>query len=46
MDFNPWINYKFKGAPINIGLDVKPIIDFFDGTRIYFDSGLSVRLTF
>lgn len=46
MDLILGLDYKFKGAPINIGIDIKPIIDFFDGTQIYFDSGLSVRLTF
>ncbi len=40
------LDYKFKGAPINIGLDVKPIIDFYDGAIVYFDTGLSIRLTF
>ncbi len=40
------LDYKFKGAPINIGIDVKPIIDFYDGAIVYFDTGLSIRLTF
>ncbi len=40
------LDYKFKGAPINIGIDVKPIIDFYDGAIMYFDTGFSVRLTF
>jgi hypothetical protein len=40
------LDYKFKGAPINIGIDVKPIIDFFDGSTVFFDTALSIRLTF
>jgi len=40
------LDYKFSGAPINVALDVKPILDFFDGTAVYFDTGLSIRITF
>ncbi len=40
------LDYKFKGAPINVGIDVKPIIDFYDGAIMYFDTGLSIRITF
>ncbi|MBK9248311.1 MAG: hypothetical protein IPM69_09435 [Ignavibacteria bacterium] len=40
------LDYKFKGAPINMSIDVKPIIDFFDGAIMYFDTGLSVRIAF
>lgn len=40
------LDYKFRDAPINLGIDVKPIIDFFDGTVIYFDTALSIRLAF
>ena len=40
------IEYKFKEAPINIGLDFKPFIDFFNGNTVYFDGGLSIRYTF
>ena len=40
------LDYKIKGAPINIGLDFKPIFDFTDGTYIFFDTGLSARVAF
>jgi hypothetical protein len=40
------LDYKFKGAPINIGMDIKPFVDFFDGNFIYMDGGLSLRYTF
>ena len=41
------LDYKFKKLrQCNIGVDVKLIIDFYDGAIMYFDTGLSVRLTF
>ena len=40
------LDYKFTGAPINIGLDVKPILDFTEGTYIFFDTGLNIRYAF
>jgi len=38
------LDYKFKNAPINIGVDIKPIIDFFGETTAFFDAALSLRL--
>ncbi len=40
------LDYKFKNAPINISMDVKPFVDFFNGNYVYFDGGLSLRYTF
>ncbi len=40
------LEYKFKTAPINIGMDFKPFIDFYNGSNVYFDGGLSIRYTF
>lgn len=40
------LDYKFRNAPINISLDIKPFVDFFNGNYIYFDGGLSLRYTF
>jgi hypothetical protein len=40
------LDYKFANAPFNLSLDIKPIIDFYDGLYGYFDGGLSVRFTF
>ncbi|MDP1843996.1 MAG: hypothetical protein Q8K64_11285 [Sediminibacterium sp.] len=40
------LDYKFNGAPINISMDIKPFVDFFDGNFVYFDGGLSLRYTF
>lgn len=39
-------DYKFNGAPINISMDIKPFVDFFNGNFFYFDGGLSLRYTF
>jgi hypothetical protein len=40
------LGYKFKTAPINIGMDFKPFVDFNNGSKMYFDGGLSIRYTF
>ena len=40
------LEYKFKDAPVNIGFDFKPFVDFFNGNTVYFDGGLSIRYTF
>jgi hypothetical protein len=40
------LDYKFADAPFNLSLDIKPIIDFYDGLYGYFDGALSVRFTF
>ena len=40
------LGYKFQHAPINIGMDFKPFIDFYNGSIIYFDGAVSVRYTF
>ena len=39
------LDYKFKSLPVNIGIDVKPFVDVFDGTSLFMDVGLSVRIT-
>jgi hypothetical protein len=46
IDFILGLDYKFNGAPINIGLDIKPFIDFFDGVQGYFDGAFSFRFVF
>lgn len=40
------LDYKFAGAPFNIGLDVKPFVDFYDGTTVLLDAALSLRFAF
>ncbi len=40
------LDYKFRNAPINISMDIKPFVDFFNGNYVYFDGGLSLRYTF
>lgn len=40
------LGYKFKTAPINIGMDFKPFIDINNGSQMYFDGGVSIRYTF
>jgi hypothetical protein len=43
LDFILGLDYKFKNAPINIGTDIKPFIDFHDGVYGYFDGAFSFR---
>jgi len=40
------LNYKFSNAPIIIGIDVKPFIDFYYGTAIFIDGAISIHYTF
>jgi hypothetical protein len=40
------MEYTFKDSPVNIGLDFKPFIDFFNGSTVYFDGGISLRYSF
>jgi hypothetical protein len=40
------LGYKFNTAPINVGMDFKPFMDFNTGSNFYFDGGLSIRYTF
>lgn len=40
------LNYKFKDAPFDISLDIKPFVDFFEFPNGYFDGGLSFRFVF
>ncbi len=40
------MGYTFKNAPINIGMDVKPFIDFYNEKFVYFDGAISLRYTF
>ncbi len=40
------LDYKFKGAPLNVGLDLKPFMDFIDGSELYFEGGFSFRFVF
>lgn len=40
------LGYKFKTAPINIGMDLKPFIDLNGGSNLFFDGGLSIRYVF
>ena len=46
LDFILGLDYKFKNAPVNVGLDIKPFVDFYDGASGYFDGGLSFRFVF
>ncbi len=45
VDFIIGLEYKFNGAPITIGLDVKPQIDIVPGFYGYFDGALTFRFT-
>jgi hypothetical protein len=40
------LDYKFNNAPVNISLDLKPFIDFYNGPYGYFDGAVSARFTF
>jgi hypothetical protein len=46
LDFILGLDYKFPNAPFNIGLDMKPFVDFHDGVYGYFDGALSFRFAF
>jgi len=46
LDFILGLDYKFRNAPFNVGLDVKPFVDFFDGVQGYWDGALSFRFAF
>jgi len=46
LDFILGLDYKFNNAPLNIGLDLKPFIDFHDGVYGYFDGAFSFRFVF
>lgn len=46
IDFILGLDYKFNKAPFNIGLDLKPFVDFYSGTSGYFDGALSFRFVF
>ncbi len=46
LDFIIGLDYKFNKAPVNVSLDIKPFVDFFNGTSGYFDGALSFRFVF
>jgi hypothetical protein len=47
IDFILGIEYKFNNAPLVLGADVKPFIDFWDGGASgYFDGALNFRFVF
>jgi hypothetical protein len=46
IDFILGLDYKFPNAPFNLGLDIKPFVDFYNGANGFFDGALSVRFAF
>lgn len=44
-DFILGLAYKFKKAPVDLSLDVKPFVDFVDGFTGNWDGALSIRFT-
>ncbi len=47
LDFIIGMDYKFNKAPLNIGLDLKPFVDFSsNGLYGYFDGALNFRFVF
>ena len=46
VDFILGMDYKFRNAPFNVGLDIKPFFDFYNGPYGYFDGALSIRFAF
>lgn len=44
-DFILGMEYKFKNAPVDLGLDVKPFIDLVPGLYGYWEGALSIRFT-
>jgi hypothetical protein len=45
-DFIIGLDYKFKNAPVNLSLDIKPMVDFVPGLYGYWEGGLGIRFTF
>jgi hypothetical protein len=45
LDFILGLDYKFKNAPVNISLDVKPFFDITPGFYGYWEPALSFRFT-
>lgn len=46
LDLNLGLEYKIPNAPLSLGVDLKPIIDFYDGAYGFFDGGFLFRFTF
>ena len=46
VDFILGLEYKFRGAPITLGLDVKPFFDITADNFFYWDGALTVRYVF
>lgn len=44
-DFILGLEYKIKGAPITVGLDLKPFVDIIPGFYGYFEGGFMFRFT-
>lgn len=44
-DFILGLDYKFRNAPVNLSLDVKPMIDLVPGFYGYWEGALSLRFT-
>jgi hypothetical protein len=40
------LDYKFNNVPIDVSLDLKPFVDFWNGPYGFFDGALSARFTF
>lgn len=45
LDFIIGLDYKFKDAPVNLSLDVKPFFDLSPGFYGYWEPALSIRFT-
>jgi hypothetical protein len=46
IDFILGMEYKFAKAPVVLGLDLKPLVDFHNGLSGYFDGALNCRFVF
>ena len=46
LDGNVGMEYKFNSAPINIRMDFKQFIGFYNGNTVYFAGGLNIRFAF
>jgi len=40
------LDYKFNKIPFNVGIDIKPFVDFYDGPFVFLDGALSLRFAF
>lgn len=46
LDLIAGLEYKIQNAPLVVGVDLKPFVDFYDGLNGYYDGALNLRFVF